>query len=119
MKALIIIAHGSRKELSNSEFTLLVKKFKKMNNSFSEVEEAFLEIAEPSISDVIENLNKKNIKEIIIYPYFLNQGKHVLIDIPNKVREEENKYQDIEFKLLPHFGSSLKIFDIIENDVEC
>ena len=117
MKALIIIAHGSRKELSNNEFISLVDEFREKNTSFFQVKAAFLEIAKPSISEVVKSVANDDIKEIVIYPYFLNQGKHVLVDIPDEINEEQKKYPNIKFKVLSHFGSSSRILDIIENDV--
>ncbi len=119
MKALILIAHGSRKQESNDEFILLVEKLKREKDlSFTEVKAAFLEIAKPDIKTVVKELADKEITEITIYPYFLNSGKHVIFDIPSEIKDEEIKYPNIKFNLLEHFGTSSKIVDIIKSDIE-
>ena len=119
-KALLIVAHGSRKEESNSEIFELAKKIASKVNSFDMVEACFLEIAKPSIPEGIETCVSNKATEILIMPYFLAAGRHVLEDIPSIVDEEKVKYSDILIKSLPYFGSNPVIVDILntlaEND---
>jgi sirohydrochlorin ferrochelatase len=118
MKALILVAHGSKKDKSNQEFKDLGEEIKKLNsNKYKRIETAFLEFAKPSIEEIVEQLDSKNITEISLYPYFLNSGKHVVNDIPNIIEELRSNYQNIRFKLFPHFGSSKKISTIISEEI--
>ncbi len=119
-KALLIVAHGSRKKESNSEIFELAKNIASKNNSFDMVEACFLEIAEPSIPEGIKACVSNKASEILIMPYFLAAGRHVLEDIPSIVDEEKTKYSNISIKSLPYFGSNPVIVDILntlaEND---
>ncbi len=118
MKALILIAHGSKKEKSNEEFRELVDEIKNLNsNKYEKIETAFLEFVTPSIEDIVKDLVIQNIKTITFYPYFLNSGKHVSIDIPNIVNTLKIKYPNIEFNVLEHFGLSNKIASIISEEI--
>jgi len=117
MKGLIIIAHGSKKELSNNEFISFVQQIAKQETQYKSVEPAFLEIATPSIQEVTKSLLEQNIDDIYYYPYFLNSGKHVTRDIPKIVEELKEKYKEKNFTLLDHFGKSQKIVDIVLNDI--
>ena len=117
MKGLILIAHGSKKELSNNEFLSLVDNVRSKDIVFDLIDAAFLEFAKPDIKDLVEVFISKNINDIYFYPYFLNSGKHVTIDLPNIINSLKLKYSNINFKLLPHFGLSSNITDIIINDV--
>lgn len=118
MKALILIAHGSKKEKSNQEFRNLVEEIRKLNiKKYEKIETAFLEFVEPSIEDIVKKLVIQNIKSITFYPYFLNSGKHVSIDIPNIVDILKNDYENIDFKILQHFGLSKKIASIISEEI--
>lgn len=56
-------------------------------------------------------------QEIDIYPFFLNSGKHVTIDIPNIIKDFQIKYPLIDFVILNHFGKSDKIKDIVLSDL--
>ena len=44
-----------------------------------------MEIAEPSIPEVLKALVEEGVDEIICHPYFLSPGRHVVEDIPEIV----------------------------------
>ena len=117
MNGLIMIAHGSRRELSNNEFTDLVKEVKSKDNRFDEISASFLEFANPDIATVVNEYIEKKISKIYFYPYFLNSGKHVSVDLPNIINELKDNNPSTEFILLTHFGKSEKISDIIIGDI--
>jgi len=116
MKSLIVIAHGSKKKNSNNEVIEIVKQIKKSKTQYLLIEPAFLEFATPSIEQSVKKSIDKNYLEIFIYPYFLNSGKHVTSDIPKAIKELEIKYPKAIFTILPHFGQSNKINQIILAD---
>jgi sirohydrochlorin ferrochelatase len=117
-KALLLVAHGSRKKVSNIEIHQLAGKIASSSRSFDIVEACFLEIAEPSIPQGIASCIEQNAAEVIIMPYFLAAGRHVIEDIPTIVDEESFKYPDISIKSLPYFGSSPVIVDILRTLAE-
>ena len=117
MNGLIMIAHGSRRELSNNEFTDLVKEVKSKDNRFDEISASFLEFANPDIATVVNEYIEKKISKIYFYPYFLNSGKHVSVDLPNIINELKDNNPSTEFILLTHFGKSEKISDMIIGDI--
>lgn len=117
MKAIIFIAHGSKKEKSNNEFIQLVEKISQKDKMYDFKSAAFLELALPDIQSTAINFINQGSKEISFYPYFLNSGKHVQIDLPNIINELKEKYPNIQFNLLNHFGKSEKIVDIILSDI--
>jgi len=119
MKGLLLVAHGSRREESNKEFEAMVSLLKKEHlSSYFKVEAVFLEFARPGLDEALHAMIHEGLKEVQIYPFFLNSGKHVHHDIPEKICEVQALYPDITFKLLPHFGSSLHIQRIIALDLE-
>ena len=117
MNALILVAHGSKKDLSNKEFVKLVDEIRNKDKSFSKIQAAFLELATPSIQAACKEMIFKKMSKIYFYPYFLNTGKHVGIDLPNIIKELKESNPSVEFILLEHFGKSNKISDIILDDI--
>ena len=118
MKAIVMIAHGSKKELSNNEFRSLVKEVEILKeNEYQKVIASFLEFEQPDIKTACLGLSKEGFNEIVLYPYFLNSGKHVVVDIPNIVKELKEEYPNIRFTLLPHFGLSKSISKIIATNL--
>lgn len=119
MKALIFIAHGSKREAPNLEFKTMVSQPRvSLTDSFTKIEATFLEFAKPGIDETIHAMIQTGITEIQIYPFFLNSGKHVHHDIPEKVREAKELYPEVDFELLPHFGSSVHILTAITSDLK-
>ena len=117
-KSLLVVAHGSRKKISNIEIHQLANNISMKLQTFSIVEACFLEIAEPSIPQGIESCVNQGASEVLILPYFLAAGRHVIEDIPNIVDEEKTKYPDILITSLPYFGSSPVIVDILKTLAE-
>jgi sirohydrochlorin ferrochelatase len=113
MKHLICLAHGSRKDEANNEFTKLIEKVKTpLLEHYDFISPAFLEFSSPSLQEEIDiAIKNTKITQIIIFPYFLHNGNHVSKDINNIVKSYSSK--KIDLKILPHFGAYPEIEDII------
>ena len=120
MKALLIIAHGSRLQTSNDEVIALKDSLKPaLEMQFSQLKVAFLELCEPSIKQAIIELVAAGMNEIVVMPYFLNRGRHVSEDVPGELEEMRQLYPQVAITSLPYFGKSNLIpqllIDIIES----
>lgn len=114
MKSLLVIAHGSRRAASNDEVRQLVERIAASQKSdFDEVCAAFLELASPSIPDGLEACIKRGAKEVVVFPYFLAAGRHVVDDIPNEVAPVIDKYPEVTVRIAPHLGYSSELPGII------
>ena len=114
MKALLLIAHGSRRQQSNDEVIKLTNKLR--DNSAAEyaiIHAGFLELADPSIPEGIKKCVVDGATSIVILPYFLNSGRHVIEDIPNIVKDSQQNYPDIDIKIAAHLGASNMIMDLL------
>lgn len=119
MKALLIIAHGSRLQASNDEvITLKDSLGDVLEMKFSVLKVAFLELCEPSISAAISDLVSAGVNEIVVMPYFLNQGRHVTEDVPNELQEMQNLYPDLVITSMPYFGRSELIPQMLKEIIE-
>lgn len=119
MRGVVFVAHGSKKESSNREVLELADL---LNNEkapgTAKIKAAFLEFAQPDIPQALKEMIEAGCTRIDIYPYFLNTGKHVGTDIPQIIEELKKLYPETAFRILPHFGSSMSLADIILNDLE-
>ena len=84
--ALIVFAHGSRVAEAN-EAVRRVAGAAAAQGGFSLWHAAFLELAEPSLSDAVEALAAKGAKHIVVTPYFLVMGIHLKRDLPQMLEE--------------------------------
>jgi sirohydrochlorin ferrochelatase len=105
--ALIIVAHGSRKERSNEEVKALTQKVQTFAEyRYTFVKTAFLEFATPSLEESILECINDGSSNIVILPYFLAYGNHVSQDIPNIVNTMRQQHPDVVFTLKEHLGSA-------------
>ena len=118
MKSLLIVAHGSRREASNREVIELASRVAQQpGHDFHYVSTAFLEIAKPSIPDGLECCVQQGASEVIIFPYFLAAGRHVVDDIPAEAAKVAGKYPDVKFSIAGYLGMSEEIPRMILNSV--
>jgi sirohydrochlorin ferrochelatase len=114
MKALLLIAHGSRRKQSNDEVVLIAERLKQnCVGQYKIVHSGFLELADTLIPDGIKHCVDDGASSITILPYFLNSGRHVVEDIPTIVNETKPHYPDVDIKIAPHLGSSDLMMDLL------
>lgn len=116
MKALLLIAHGSRRQQSNDEVLALADKLKhSCSAQYAIIHAAFLELAHPLIPEGIKKCVDEGATSIVVLPYFLNSGRHVIDDIPNLVKATKTNYPDIEIKIAAHLGASQMMMTLLIN----
>jgi sirohydrochlorin cobaltochelatase len=119
MKAIIVVAHGSRMESSNNEIIVFVKRLKeKVDDKNLFITYAFLENASPSIEESIKYCIDKGIKNIKIFPYFLAAGKHITKDIPEIVEKAKKSHLDIKIELTDYLGKLKGLEDLILDNLK-
>jgi len=114
MQALLLIAHGSRRQASNDEVRDLTRVLEQQTgNDYAIVECAFLELAEPSIPDGVSACVEKGALSVTVLPYFLSAGRHVVTDIPEELLKAQKLHPQINIKTAPYLGSAQEISKIL------
>lgn len=114
MNALLLVAHGSRRQESNDEVSILADNLRlACADEYPIVHCGFLELAAPSIPDGIENCISDGASRITILPYFLNSGRHVVEDVPEIVAATREQHAGIEIRIAPHLGASSLMVDLL------
>ncbi|MBI1422021.1 MAG: cobalamin biosynthesis protein CbiX [Gammaproteobacteria bacterium] len=107
MRALLVVAHGSRRSVSNDEVRQLTNELRvAAGQEFAKVECAFLELAEPSIPDGISCCVSEGATEVVILPYFLSAGRHVAKDIPEIVASARDEHPGVTLRIAPYLGQA-------------
>ena len=113
MRTLILIAHGSRREASNNEVRKLASNMNRMDHAFEQVSCAFLELAEPLIPEALRAAIDQGATEIVVLPYFLSAGRHVVQDVPADVEKVQKEYTEVKISITPYLGSAPGIADAV------
>ncbi|MDP6166355.1 MAG: CbiX/SirB N-terminal domain-containing protein [Gammaproteobacteria bacterium] len=116
MPSVLIIAHGSRRQDSNNEISMLADKVAThLPHQLSSVHIAFLEFAKPSITDAINECFNNGIDDLLVLPYFLSAGNHVTNDIPETIEALLPSWPNKKLTLLPHIGALEQMATLIAN----
>lgn len=112
MKALLLVAHGSRRQASNDEVRELVERMRGQTTDYGLIDTAFLELAEPSIPDGLRNALRAGASEIVVLPYFLSAGRHVAEDIPEEVDKVRGETQ-VPIRVAPYLGAADEVSGLL------
>lgn len=113
MRHMLLVAHGSRRVESNDEVRRLTLKISEMTNGYDAVSCAFLELAEPLIPDGIRRAIESGASEVVVMPYFLSAGRHVVKDVPAEVKIVQDEYPEAKITIAPYLGGADEIADLI------
>lgn len=106
MKALVLVAHGSRRAASNQEVKELACEIAGLvGGTYPLMGVGFLELAEPLIPEALEKVIAEGATDIDVFPYFLSAGRHVVADVPHEVNSVQEKYPGISVTMLTHLGA--------------
>lgn len=108
-----MVAQGSRRNEPNIEICELVARLHNSSSLFTGIDYAFLEIASPSIQEALRQQVAQGAVDIVVLPYFLSTGRHVMTDIPEQVRELSVNQPNIKIKVAPYLGGSKKINELL------
>jgi len=113
-KALVVVAHGSRREASNEEVRALAERLAQLpDNDYDSVTAAFLELAEPLIPDGVVQAIDAGAQEVVVLPYFLSAGRHVASDIPAEVDKAVSRRPNARIRIAPYVGSMDSMTDLM------
>lgn len=116
MKSLIVVAHGSRNELANSEAAALVARLEERGLADT-VSCSFLELAEPTFQAEAARQVELGATRITILPLFISAGRHVTEDLPREVELARAAHPGATFRVLDYIGSSHHFIASIERFV--
>lgn len=83
------------------------------------VEAAHMEMAEPTIAQAYGKCVSKGAEQVVVYPFFLSQGRHVQDDIPHLVQKAADQYPHVSFTITSPLGSlQEELVQLIDSTVE-
>ena len=101
--ALLLIAHGSRREEANDDLYHVVGHLRG-RGEHPVVEAAFLELAEPDIEQGAARCVAQGAERVLLLPYFLSAGVHVTRDLTEACRKLASYHPHVEFRLAEPLG---------------
>lgn len=112
MKAILIIAHGSKVK----ETDLIMESYMnalKQRHPEVKFEKCYLQLMAPLLLDAVEKLYNEGVKEIKAFPFFLFNGNHIKEDIPAELDSLKERFTDLKIEFLENIGFDEKLVDVI------
>ncbi len=111
-KALVLFAHGARDPRWAQPFQKLQQRAQAQLPD-AEVVLAFLELMEPRLPAVVNDLVARGVHEIRLVPVFLGQGGHVLRDLPPMIDELRAAHPALQISVSEAVGENAAVLDAI------
>ena len=110
--AILLMGHGSRVAEANDALRAIAEMVRdEMPNSIVEV--PFRELHAPNIQAGIDRCVEQGARRILLYPYFLFAGAHVLEDLPDEMHQAAERYPGLELILGQPLGVHPKLGEVV------
>jgi sirohydrochlorin ferrochelatase len=96
--AILLMGHGSRIPEANDALYAIAEMVK-ARTGCEIVEVAFREQYAPNIQSGIDACVARGASRVLLYPYFLFAGAHVLEDLPEEMAQAKERYPGLEMIL--------------------
>jgi sirohydrochlorin ferrochelatase len=116
-EAIILLAHGSRVPEAGRDMER-VADYLKEKYAHPIVEICYLSRWGPHFPEILEKCVHQGAKKIIVIPYFLHAGLHILLDIPEMLQEEARKFPQVKVILGKSLGFNEALVDLVQRRIE-
>jgi sirohydrochlorin ferrochelatase len=111
--ALLLIAHGSRRPEANADLDYVAQQLRERGR-YPIVQVSYLELAEPDIETGGALCVDRGATEVILLPYFLSPGKHVVEDLTAARDRLATRFSAVRFVLAEPLGRHPLLLDVLE-----
>ena len=116
-EAIILLAHGSRVPEAGNGMERVVQRLReKLKNRI--VEACYMSRLGPRFPEIFEKCVAEGAKNIILIPYFLHTGLHMVLDIPKMMQEKVKEYPDVNLIFGKQLGFDECLVDLVERRIE-
>jgi sirohydrochlorin ferrochelatase len=110
--AILLMGHGSRVAEANDALRVIADQVRS-EGGFEIVEVSFRELHSPDIQAGINRCVEQGAERVLLYPYFLFAGAHVLEDLPAEMEEAKKRYPGLEMTMGQPLGVHPKLGEIV------
>ncbi len=115
-RALLLIAHGSRRPEANADLEHLAGILRE-SGEYQHVQSSYLELADPNIIDGGRLCASHGPSQIVMVPYFLSPGMHVREDLTAAQDELKTLFPNIEILLAEPLGRHPLLVEVVKQRV--
>jgi sirohydrochlorin ferrochelatase len=102
-KAVILLGHGSRGGGNDTALKRIAEELQRSGGNI--IEYAFLQYAQPTADAALERCIRQGAKEIVIVPFFMQEGAHVTRDIPAFLDKARAQHPECDIRSTDYVGA--------------
>lgn len=109
---IVLFAHGARDPGWAAPFRTIKERLSCAMPG-TPVELAFLELMQPDLATVIDELAEQGIERVTLVPLFMAQGGHLKQDLPQLIAQLAERHPRLDLRVTPPIGEVDAILDAI------
>ncbi|MCU0580661.1 MAG: CbiX/SirB N-terminal domain-containing protein [Desulfobacterota bacterium] len=114
MEAIILLGHGSRVPEAGQGMARVAERLKEKYD-YPLVEVCFMSRLGPHFPETLAQCVRQGASRVVVIPYFLHTGLHILLDIPEMMQEEAEKYPQVEIVFGRSLGFDESLVDLVNH----
>jgi sirohydrochlorin ferrochelatase len=115
-EAIILLGHGSRVPDAGKHMELVAQGLKR-KYGYQIVEICYMSRLPPHFPETLENCVNQGATEVMVIPYFLHDGLHLVLDIPEMMQELAENYPGVKIVLGKNLGFDDLLVDLVERRI--
>ncbi len=115
--AIILLGHGSRVPGAAKPMERVAEELRQRLNG-ARVYVCYLSRLGPNYPEVFARAIEAGTKRVIVMPYFLHEGLHILKDIPELMQEQARPYPEVQVTLGKSLGFAQALVELVARRVE-
>lgn len=116
-KAIILLGHGSRVPKAGRNMEKIAAGLR-AKYGYKIVEVCYMSRLGPHFPETIARCAQKGATDIMVMPYFLHDGLHLILDIPEMMQEIAANYPHVKLVLGRNLGFDEVLVDLVERRIE-
>ncbi len=116
-EAIILLGHGSRVPEAGSDMVRVAERLRE-RYGHALVEICFMSRLGPHFPETLEKCVAQGASSVVVIPYFLHMGLHVVLDIPAMLQEQTERFPHVKLRLGTGFGFDELLVDLIEKRIQ-
>ena len=116
-ETIILMGHGSRVPGAGKDMEEVAQRLRDKYD-YPRVEICFVSRLGPHFPEIFEKCVHQGSKKILAIPYFLHEGLHLLLDIPEMMQKEAKRFPHVKLILGRSLGFDEGMVDLVERRIE-
>jgi len=114
--AVILLGHGSRVPEAGKSMEKVAAGLKR-KYGYAIVEVCYLSRLGPHFPEIFDKCVKQSADCVVIIPYFLHEGLHIVLDIPSMIQKTAARFPDVRVVLGKNLGFDDVLVDLVEKRI--